>query len=146
MTPRLPSRSDAAARAPLAAGFMVLAMAGAGLVFTNPSPSDFEAFAAERLLDEISKELCGDGAMPVLMRMAITNCQELVQAQRKPLVGVVADHTRRSNFALLSLYSTEVGGQTLLRWRVPRFRSTVLAGAGQFVMLHAATDSPQDEP
>jgi hypothetical protein len=147
----LPGRPDDSARAPWASGLVALAFAAtglscAGLAITNPSPSDFQAFAAERLVDVISEELCGDGGLPVLMRMAITNCQELVQAQRLALAQVVADHTHRSNFGLLSLYRSEVGGQTLLRWRVPRFRSSVLAVAGQFVLMRASADNPQREP
>jgi hypothetical protein len=124
---------------------VVVALAAAGLAITNPAPADFQAFAAERLVDEISEELCGDGGLPVLMRMAVTNCQELVRAQRSALGTVVAAHTRRSNFGVLSLYTSEIGGQNLLRWRVPRFRSTVVGVAGQFVLVRAASDRlPQD--
>ncbi|MCP9804906.1 DUF4359 domain-containing protein [Cyanobium sp. T1B-Tous] len=124
---------------------VVVALAAAGLAITNPGPADFQAFAAERLVDEISEELCRDGGLPVLMRMAVTNCQELVQAQRAALGTVVAHHTRRSNFGVLSLYTSEIGGQSLLRWRVPRFRSTVVGVAGQFVLVRAASDRLQAE-
>jgi hypothetical protein len=151
MTSRLPGHSDASTRAHRALGLVVLALAGAGLVFTNPSPADFQFFAAERLVDEISEELCGEGGLPVLMGLAIRNCQELVQAQRGPLAAVVARHTRRRNLGFMSLYRSEVGGQSLLLWRVPRFRSTVVAVAGQFVLISAATvrsdpDSAQTLP
>ena len=124
----------------------MVALAAAGLAITNPAPADFQAFAAERLVDEISEELCGDGGLPVLMRMALTNCQELVQGQRSALGSAVAAHTRRRNLGLLSVYTSEIGGQSLLRWRVPRFRSTVVGVAGQFVLVRAASDRPQSEP
>lgn len=125
---------------------MVVALAAGGLAITNPAPTDFQAFAAERLVDEISEELCGDGGLTVLMRMAVTNCQDLLRAQRTALGTVVADHTRRTNLGLLSVYSSEIGGQSLLRWRVPRFRSTVVGVAGQFVLVRVASDRPQQEP
>lgn len=125
---------------------MVVALAAGGLAITNPAPADFQAFAAERLVDEITEEICGDGVLPVLMRMAVTNCQDLVRAQRSALGTVVAAHTRRTNLVLLSVYSSEIGGQSLLRWRVPRFRSTVVGAAGQFVLVRAASDRPQQEP
>lgn len=125
---------------------VLVLLAGAGLAITNPAPADFQAFAAERLVDEISEELCGDGGLPVLMRMAVTNCQELVQGQQSALAAAVAAHTRRSNLGLLSLYTSEIGGQTLLHWRVPRFRSTVVGLAGQFVLVWAGSDSSQNEP
>ena len=145
-SPGLSGHPEVSARAPWGAGLVVVALAAAGLAITNPGPADFQAFAADRLVDEISEELCRDGGLPVLMRMAVTNCQELVQALRAALGTVVALHTRRTNLGLLSVYSSEIGGQSLLRWRVPRFRSTVVGAAGQFVLVRAASDRPQQEP
>ena len=154
MTSRLPGRSDHFAGPPWAFGLMLAALAG--LAITNPSAADFQAYAAERLVDEISEEVCAEGGLPVLMRLAIQNCQELVLDQRAPLAALVAGHTRRHNLGVLSLYRSDVGGQTLLRWRVPRFRSTVVGVAGQFVLIGAAidragtdssnSDSSQDAP
>lgn len=144
--PRLPGRPDLPARVPWRSGLLVLALAGAGLGATNPSPADFEAFAADRLVDEISNELCVKGGLPLLMRMVISNCQELVEAQRGALAAVVASHTRRRNLAVASLYRSEVGGQSVLAWQVPRFRSTVLAVAGHFVLLAASSDTSQEGP
>ncbi|MBM5813684.1 MAG: DUF4359 domain-containing protein [Cyanobacteria bacterium M_DeepCast_100m_m1_067] len=149
MTSRLPGRSADVARPPWAFALMLAALAGAGLAITNPSTADFQAYAAERLVDEISEEVCAEGGLPTLMRMAIQNCEELVLAQRAPLAALVAGHTRRHNLGLLSLYRSDVGGQTLLLWRVPRVRSTVVGVAGQFVLIgasidRAATDSSTD--
>ena len=122
---------------------IVLALAAGGLALTNPSPADFRAYAGDRLVEEISKELCGDGGVPVLLRMAINNCVGLVQAQRAALAAVVLSHTRRRSYGLLSVFESELGGQSLLRWQVPRFRSTVVGVAGQFVLISAATDRPE---
>ena len=140
MKSRLPSRSNDFACPPWAFGLMLVALAGAALAITNPSSADFQAYAADRLVDEISEEVCGEGGLPVLMRMAIQNCQGLVLAQRAPLAALVAGHTRRHNLGVLSVFRSDVGGQTLLLWRVPRFRSTVVGVAGQFVLIRAATD------
>lgn len=149
-TPRLPGRSDAPIRAPGGSGWALaagaLALAAGGLALTNPTSADFQTFAAERLVEEIGEEVCGEGGLPVLLRMAITNCQELVLAQRPALGAVVARHTRRTNLGVLSLYRSELGGQALLRWRVPRFRSTVVGVAGQFVLIGASTDRAEAVP
>ncbi len=145
-TLRLPGRSDLAARAPWLSGLGVLVLVGAGLAVTNPTPADFQAFAADRLVDEISDALCVKGGLPVLMRMVIPNCQELVEGQREALAGVVARHTRRTDLIVASLYRSEVGGQSVLAWRVPRFRSTVLAVAGQFVLIAASSDPSEEAP
>jgi len=119
---------------------ILLGLASGGLALTNPSPADFRAYAGDRLVEEISKEICGDGGVPVLLRMAINNCVGLVQAQRAALAAVVLSHTRRRNYGLLSVFESELGGQSLLRWQVPRFRSTVVGVAGQFLLISAATD------
>jgi hypothetical protein len=146
MTSRLPGRSDDCTRRSWGVGLILLALAAAGLAVTNPSAADFQAYAADRLVEEISEEVCGDGGLPVLMRMAIQNCQGLVLAQRAPLGALVAGHTRRHNLGVLSLYRSDVGGQTLLLWRVPRFRSTVVGVAGQFVLIGANADPAQNAP
>ena len=137
---RLVCRSNTPTRFAWAPGLIVLALAGGGLAFTNPSLANFRDFAGDRLVEEISNELCGDGGLPVLLRMAINNCVGLVQAQREALAAVVLSHTRRRNYGLLSVFESELGGQSLLRWQVPRFRSTVVGVAGQFVLISAASD------
>ena len=118
----------------------MLALVGGGLALTNPSLGNFRAFASDRLVEEISKELCADGGVPVLLRMAINNCVGLVEAQREALAAVVLSHTRRHNYGVVSVFESELGGQSLLRWQVPRFRSAVVGVAGQFVLISAATD------
>ena len=115
-------------------------MASGGLALINPSTADFRGFAGDSLVEEIGKELCGEGGLPVLMRMAIHNCADLVQAQREALAAVVVSHTRRRNFGVFSVFDSELGGQLLLGWQVPRFGSTVVAVAGQFVLISAATE------
>ena len=137
---RLVCRSDTPARFAWAPGLLVLALVGGGLALTNPSLGNFRAFASDRLVEEISKELCADGGVPVLLRMAINNCVGLVEAQREALAAVVLSHTRRRNYGVVSVFETELGGQSLLRWQVPRFRSAVVGVAGQFVLISAATD------
>jgi hypothetical protein len=109
-----------------------------GLVSTNPGPAEFEEFAAERLTRLVSDELCSEDGMPMLMRLVIRDCPELVHSQRRVLGRLAAEHTRRRNFGLFSLYSTDLGGQQLLPdWRLPRYDAVTLAAAGRFLLLHA---------
>ena len=118
---------------PLFASLAILA----GFVATNPSGEDFQRFAADRLVDEIAEELCREGQLPLLLRMAVGNCEQLVRDQRNALAAVVQTHTRRTNLGLFSLFQSRIGGQRLLDWRVPRFHALVLGAGGQFVVLHA---------
>ena len=102
---------------------------------SNPSPADLETFASERLVDEISDELCSGDGLPMVMRLALSNCHGLVHDQRQALGRLVRDQARRQNFGLFSIYRAEIGGQSLLTWQVPRFHATVLAIAGTFLLL-----------
>lgn len=111
-----------------------------GLAVSNPSGTDFERFAADRLVDEIAEELCREGEVPLLLSLAVGNCEQLVRDQRHALAAVVQAHTRRTNLGLFSLFQSQIGGQRVLDWRVPRFHSLVLGAGGQFVVLHADQD------
>ena len=114
---------------------LAIALGAAGLAMSNPSPADLETFASERLVDEISDELCSGDGLPAVMRLALSNCNGLVHDQRQALGRLVRDQARRQNFGLFSIYRAEIGGQSLLTWQVPRFHATVLAIAGTFLLL-----------
>ena len=114
---------------------LAIVLGAAGLAISNPSPADLETFASERLVDEISDELCSGDGLPMVMRLALSNCHGLVHDQRQALGRLVRDQARRQNFGLFSIYRAEIGGQSLLTWQVPRFHATVLAIAGTFLLL-----------
>ena len=121
----------------LAAGAGVL-----GLAFTNPKPQEFESFAADRLTDLLTRELCGNDGLPMLMRLMIRDCPGLGAAQHNALGRLAGLHTRRHNLGLMSLYTTAIGGQSLFGGlQVPRYHATTLALAGRFWMLHTEEDS-----
>jgi hypothetical protein len=119
----------------LAAGLL-----SGGLALTNPAPSDFERFAAEKLVDEIEAEVCRGEVLPSVVRLALRDCPSLIQAQRGAIGAYVGRHTRRTNIGLMSLYRTEIGGTALLGWSLPRFSATVLAAAGRLVIVQAGLD------
>lgn len=85
--------------------------AGAALVFSNPTPAEFELYAGERLVDLTTREICGDDGLPMLLGLLVQNCPELVHGQRKLLGSLAAANTRRFNAGLFSLYNTDVGGR-----------------------------------
>lgn len=121
-------------------GLAVLLMGGA-LALTNPDEQDFEAFAGERLVALADQELCDEGGLPMLARLLVQNCPELVRSQQGVLGKLAMAGTQRFNAGLFSLYSTQLGGQTLLPGlRLPRYRTLTLAVAGQLVMLQASSD------
>jgi hypothetical protein len=131
---------SAASRRPWIPIALAIALGAGGLVISNPSPADLETFGSERLVDEISKELCSGDGLPMVMRLTLSNCNGLVHDQREALGRLVRDQARRQNFGLFSIYRADIGGQSLLHWQVPRFHATVLAIAGTFVLLESGQD------
>jgi hypothetical protein len=108
---------------------------GGSLAWTNPGPAEFADYAGDRLVKEITAEVCHGDRLPALLRLALSNCTELVASQRDALGALVLQQTRRTNLGLFSIYRSELGGQRLLRWQLPRLRITVVGVAGQFVLV-----------
>ena len=120
---------------------LAAALLGGALVATNPDEQDFEDFAGERLVLLADAELCDQGGLPMVARLLIQNCSELVQGQRAVLGRLALQGSRRIDAGVFSLYNTEIGGQTLLPGlRLPRYRILTLGVAGQLVMLQASAD------
>jgi len=121
--------------------WLVALLMGGALVVTNPDEQDFEAFAADRLTLLVDQELCRQGGLPMVAQLLIQNCSELVDGQRAVLGRLALAGSRRTNAGLFSLYSTQLGGQTLLPGlTLPRYRVITLGLAGQLVILKASTD------
>jgi hypothetical protein len=119
-----------------------LAAASAALALTNPGPADFEAFAAERLVNWLAPELCRDSGLSLGVHLLLRDCPALVRSQRGVLGRMAAAATHRYDAGLFSLYVTELGGQTLLPGlTIPRYRAFTLAGAGQLSLLSASAES-----
>lgn len=120
---------------------LVVLLAGAALAASNPDEQDFEAFAGEQLAAFATEELCGGDGLPLVAQLLIQNCPQLIQDQRQALGRLALNETRRYNAGLFSLYSTQLGGQTLLPGlHIPRYRSLTLAGAGQLLVLNASRE------
>ena len=120
-----------------AAGVAVVALA-----VTNPGTDDFEAFAGDQLVRAASRELCGSGSLPLIARLVIQDCPQLVASQHKVLGQLAAASSRRYNAGLFSVYTTELGGQTLLPGlTIPRYRAVTLGGAGQLLVVQSSEEA-----
>lgn len=111
------------------------------MVVTNPGEREFEAFAGEYLVEMASEELCGSDGLPLMARLVVHNCPQLVRSQRQALGQLAASSSRRYNLGLFSVYSTRIGGLELMPGlTVPRYWAITLAGAGQLVVLQTGTE------
>ena len=122
-------------------------MAGAlSLVFSNPSLDDYQAHAGDQLVALGTKELCDEPSLPMVVRLWIRNCPELIASQRDTLSALAGQFTTRRNLVVASLYSTRMGGQELLPGlRLPGFDVLTLGVAGRFVILRTDASSGSQE-
>ena len=121
-------------------------MAGVlSLVFSNPSMDDYEAHAGAQLVKLGTKELCDEPTLPMVLRLWIRNCPELIASQRDALAALAGQFTTRRNLGVASLYSTRMEGKELLPGlRLPGFDVLSLGVAGRFVILR--TDAINGAP
>lgn len=119
----------------------VVALAGLGLMATNPNEEEFERFASERVTEAALQEICHEQGLPLLARLVVRDCPRLIESQRGLLGKLARAASQRRNFGLFSLYRTDLGGQRLLPdWALPRYRALTLAGAGRFVILRSSQE------
>lgn len=117
--------------------------AAAGLVVTNPDRNDFAEYSGSRLSGLLIEELCRQDGLPMLLRLVVSDCAGLLRDQAPALGRIAEAHSRRLNLGLLSLYSTEIGGQKLFAGlQLPRYNGLTLAVAGQFLPLRSAETAP----
>ena len=122
---------------------MILSLLGAAsaLALTNPSLQDYQLHAGEQLVALATEELCGEQGLPLMIKVWLKDCPAVVAAQQSTLAALAGPMTTRTNLGLLSVFTTEVGGQKLmLGWRLPRYTVTTVGVAGQFLTINTRTD------
>ncbi|WP_342626208.1 MULTISPECIES: DUF4359 domain-containing protein [unclassified Prochlorococcus] len=111
------------------------------LVWTNPSMEDYSDYAGDQLVELATEELCEQKGLPMVLRLWIRNCPELIAAQQPVLASVAGEFTTRLNFGLGSIYTTKLDGRNLLpKMRLPSYTATTIAGAGRFLTIQTRTD------
>ncbi|MBD2303942.1 DUF4359 domain-containing protein [Chroococcidiopsis sp. FACHB-1243] len=92
-------------------GLAVLGGLGVVMALTNPDRSAYEIYAGERLGTYIKDEVCPQA--PNVFGLALQqNCSDLVDSSSPVIQRIVANNTKRQNFLLFSIYTTDlaVGG------------------------------------
>ena len=139
---------DSQWRFPVAGAAVALIAGGcaAVLVFTNPRPEDYADHAGQELVALLTQELCRSNGLPMLLRLWVRDCPQLVASQQKALANLAARFTTRLNLGIASVYTTRLGGQELVPgFTLPRVKAVTLAVAGQFVMLRSDSDDGSRE-
>ena len=78
------------------------------LVVSNPSLEDYQGHAGDQLVRLGTKELCDEPTLPMVLRLWIRNCPELIASQRDALAALAGQFTTRRNLLVASLYSTPI--------------------------------------
>ncbi len=58
------------------------------LVVSNPSLEDYQTHAGDQLVRLGTKELCDEPTLPMVLRLWIRNCPELIASQRDALAAL----------------------------------------------------------
>ena len=104
---------------------------------------DYQTHAGDQLVRLGTKELCDEPTLPMVLRLWIRNCPELIAAQRDALAALAAQLTTRQNLLVVSLYSTRMERKEMLPGlHLPGFEVLSLGVAGRFVVL--STDASTD--
>ena len=113
----------------------------AALAITNPTLKDYQTHAGEQLVELATEEVCGQRGLPMLMRVWLKDCPAVIASQQTSLAALAGQVSSRLDLGLLSVFTTEVGGQRLLPGlRLPRYTVTTLGIAGQFITVDTRSD------
>ena len=131
-------------RFPVAGATVALIGSGcaAVLILTNPKPDDYSDHAGQQLVGLLTQELCRSNGLPMLLRMWVRDCPQIVASQQQVLASLAARFTTRLNLGVASVYTTQLGGQDLVPGlTLPHVKAVTLAAAGQFVMMRSESDN-----
>ena len=77
----------------------------------------------------------------MMMRVWLKDCPEVIASQQSSLASLAGQVSSRLDLGLLSVFTTEVGGQRLLPGlRLPRYTITTVGVAGQFITVNTRSD------
>ncbi|MEN9260314.1 MAG: DUF4359 domain-containing protein [Thermostichus sp. HHBFW_bins_43] len=102
------------------------------LALTNPTLEEYGAYAGETLAAYATQEYCAQ--IPAFLKTLIGECQALVRELQPELEALFMRQTRRQNFFLFSLYTTDLSLVNFgpLGGSLPTYHFETLAGAGRF--------------
>ncbi len=111
---------------------LILAGGITALALTNPTLEDYGAYAGEQLAAYATQEYCAQ--IPAFLNSLIQECQALVQELQPELEALFIRQTRRQNFFLFSLYTTDLSLLNFgpLGGSLPTYHFATLAAAGRF--------------
>ena len=119
-------------------GAVVLAIATAALVVTNPGPEAYADYVGTQAQTYLTDEVCTD--LPAgISDLLGSQCGEMVQSLVPELDSLIRDRTQRLNFAIGSIYRTSLGVPGMPM--VPEYRVESLGMLNRFFTYHFSQTS-----
>lgn len=111
-------------------GAVILAIATAGLVVTNPAPEAYAVYVREQAQTYLTDEVCTE--LPAGIGELLGNqCDEMVQSLVPELDTLIRNRTNRLNFVIGSLYRTSLGIPNVPM--LPEYRIETLGILNRFI-------------
>jgi len=112
-----------------------LAALGVTMAKTNPSQAEYEEYAVQRLAKYLKTDVCKK-TTNLLENLINFNCEKLVDSASPQMQEVISRTTKRQNYILFSVYSTDL---KLNSW-IPSYRFETV---GAFNQLYTYTAEEQ---
>ncbi|AFZ57375.1 DUF4359 domain-containing protein [Anabaena cylindrica FACHB-243] len=93
-----------------AAGIAVL---GVTMAKTNPQQAEYEEYAVQRLTTYLKTDVCKK-TPNFLQNLIQFNCDKLIESVNPQMRDIIASTTKRQNYIVFSVYSTELKLDNLL--------------------------------
>lgn len=95
------------------AGAAVLVTLGVAMAGTNPSKTEYEEYAAQRLSEYLKEQGCSK--TPNLLDSLIKfNCTELIDSATPQIKQIVKASTKKHDYLIFSVYHTELQINSLI--------------------------------
>lgn len=110
-------------------GLVLLAVAIAGLIITNPGPEAYTRYLSTQAENYLSEEVCSE-LPPGFGTLLAENCTDILASLESELDVLIRDRTERMNLAIASIYRTSLGvpGIPFL----PEYRVETVGAVNQF--------------
>ncbi|MEM1308702.1 MAG: DUF4359 domain-containing protein [Cyanobacteria bacterium P01_H01_bin.153] len=116
---------------------VLLAIATAGLVVTNPGPEAYIRYVSQQAETYLTEEICTN-LPPSIEDLLGGQCMEVVQSLQPQFDTLISNRTQRLNLAIASIYRTSLGipGFPML----PEYRVETLGIVKRFITYRAAEE------
>jgi hypothetical protein len=84
-----------------------LVVLGIVLAKTNPSPEEYEAYAAQRLTKYFKDDICQKKSK-LLEKLFHLNCIQLIDSTSPEIRKIITENTKRRNYIFFSVYQSEI--------------------------------------